>query len=289
MKWKRALDQLELAATLSLLKKEWSPAQICQSFRQRRQCTPAEHRCSWSLVVASQCSLLDWLLVAPLRQALLGLPCLWWFLVLVRRRLCSGLAPALMRWVRLHLLGWHHLQKASRSSATFCEGSCLRLSSHVSKCIQACLQTGAELHVRQSSSPADEGEELGLVVSRGSGSVSPTFCKPFGGRLGLAGVLVAGAGDMPPEGAPAAAGLLVPGAVPGKAFCAGEGLAPGDGTLPGPALGDGDAGLDGVPAGEGGAREAAPDSAGEPGAAAGKGTVAGAAGTPGQRPQVVWQ
>ncbi len=127
------------------------------------------------------------------------------------------------------------------------------------------------------------------MVNRGSGSVPPTFCKPFGGRLGLAGVLVAGAGDMPPEGAPAAAGLLVAAAIPGEAPCAGEELVPGDGMFPGAALGDGDADVDGVLAGDSEVCEAACESSGEPGNVAGDDGVPGAAGAPGQRPQVVWQ
>ena len=246
--------------------------------------------------MASQCSLLDWLLAGLLRQALLVLQCLWCFPVLVRRRLCSALAAALTQWVRLNLLGWHHLQRASRClrpTWQTCEqvrpGILASASRHVGKCVQACWQTGARLYVRHMSSPADEGEELGLVVNRGSGSVSPTFCKPFGGGLGLAGVVVAGAGDMPPKGAPAAAGLLVADAVPGKAFCAGEGLASGDEMFPRAALGDSDTGVEGVLAGDGELCEAAFESAGEPGDVAGDGTVPGAAGTPGQRPQVFWQ
>ena len=71
--------------------------------------------------MASQCSLVDWLLAGLLRQALLVLQCLWCFLVLVQRRLCFALAPALTQWVRLNLLDWHHLQRASRCSATICE------------------------------------------------------------------------------------------------------------------------------------------------------------------------
>ena len=100
------------------------------------------------------------------------------------------------------------------------------------------------------SSPADEGEEFGLGVSRGSGPVSPTFCKPFDGMLGLAGVSVAGAGGMTPEGAPAAM-LLGADAVAGEALCAGKELAPGNGMFPRAALGDGDAGMDDVLAGDG--------------------------------------
>ena len=40
---------------------------------QCKQYTPALHRCSWSLVVAGQCSVLKWLLAGLLRQALLVL------------------------------------------------------------------------------------------------------------------------------------------------------------------------------------------------------------------------
>ena len=127
------------------------------------------------------------------------------------------------------------------------------------------------------------------MVSRGSRSVPATFCKPFGGRLGLAGVLVAGAGDMPRESAPAAAGLLVAAAVPGETLCAGEELVPSDGMFPAAALGDGDAGVDGVLAGDNEVCEATCESSGEPGDVAGDDGGPGAAGAPGQRPQVVWQ
>ena len=76
--------------------------------------------------MASQCSLLNWLLAGLPRQALLVPQCLWCFPVLVRWRLGSAAALALTQWARLYLLGWHHLQRASRCLATCFEASCLR-------------------------------------------------------------------------------------------------------------------------------------------------------------------
>lgn len=187
---------------------------------------------------------------------------------------------------------------------------------------------------------APVGIMLGLGVSRGSGSVCPTSCRPFGPvELEGAGVEPVGVVAMVPAlaGAPAeAAGGAVAGAKPGKDPWPGVRLEVGDNVAAVGEAGSGVLLLNGAPAvavglpvaaatpdeggnwpGETAAAVLGPeatDVAGDvatggslmagdgdvcdaAGSCAGAGseadseedTAPGAAGTPGQRPQVVWQ
>lgn len=202
-----------------------------------------------------------------------------------------------------------------------------------------------ELRTAEMASFPPEGMMVGLGVSRGSGSVCPTSCRPFGP------LEVDGAGVEPPlplepvgavgmvpalAGAPAeAAGRAVAGAKPGKDPWPGVRLAVGDNVAPVEAAGSGVLLLTGVSAvavglpvaatmpgeggnwpgetaaavlgpkaaevagdiatggmlmaGDGDVCDAAGSCAGAGGEADGEDTAPGADGTPGQRPQVVWQ